>query len=303
MNNQLEIFERSRSRLQAIAYRMLGTITDAEDIVQETFLKWQQVSFSEIKYPQAYLTQILTRLCIDRLRSIRVRREQYIGIWLPEPIVTSQNDCSQTSIELADSLAMAFLLLLEKLSPIERAVFLLREVFEYDYDEISKIVAKNPTNCRQIFKRAKKHLENNFSRFNPSLQQQKQLTKKFIQACTNGDLQELISLLAKDITIYSDGGGKVRALLKPMKGLLKVARFLIALHHSNLIPTYDLELVKVNGQIGIIYSLQGTIHNIVSLEIIDEQIHNIYFVRNPDKFKYSNSQFKIQNAKITLLLG
>ena len=284
--DRLEIFNQSRPRLQAIAYRMLGSISDAEDMVQETFIKWQQVSFREIEYPQAYLTTIITRLCIDRLRSARVQREQYIGIWLPEPIVSDKSDEPTAIVELADSLSMAFLIMLERLSPVERAVFLLREVFEYSYAEISKIVQKDATNCRQIVRRAKKHLENRRSRFNSSLEQQEQLTNQFIQACNQGDLQGLIDLLAADIIVWSDGGGKVRALLKPIYGVKKVARFLIALRRSKLVPNYDMELVKVNGQIGIIYSFEGVIHNVVALEIIDRHINSIYFVRNPDKLRY-----------------
>ena len=287
--NRLEIFDRSRPRLQAIAYRMLGSITDAEDMVQETFIKWQQASGQEIQYPQAYLTKIITRLCIDRLRSARVQRENYVGTWLPEPIVSRSNE-PKAMVELADSLAMAFLVMLEKLSPIERAVFLLREVFEYDYDEISTIIAKNSANCRQIVRRAKQHLANSRSRFSPSLQQQEKLTQKFIQACNQGDLQGLIDLLAADITLLSDGGGKVRALLKPMRSANKVARFLIALRRSKLIPNYDMQLAKVNGQIGVIYSLRGIVQNVVALEIVDRQIYSIYFVRNPDKLKYAFSQ-------------
>lgn len=210
--NRLEIFDRSRLRLQAIAYRMLGSITDAEDMVQETFIKWQQASGQEIQYPQAYLTKIITRLCIDRLRSATVKRETYVGTWLPEPIVADRSDEPKAMIELADSLAMAFL------------------------------------------------------------------------------LQGLIDLLAADITLWSDGGGKVKALLKPMQGVEKVARFLIALRRSKLIPNYDTQLAKVNGQIGVIYSLRGIVQNVVALEIVDRQIYSIYFVRNPDKLKYAFSQ-------------
>lgn len=288
--DRLEIFAQSRLRLQAIAYRMLGSITDAEDMVQDTFIKWQQASFSEIQYPQAYLTKIITRLCIDRLRSARIKRESYVGTWLPEPIVSDKSTEPKAIVELADSLAMAFLVMLERLSPIERAVFLLREVFEYDYDEIGSIVNKNATNCRQIVRRAKQHLAIRRSRFSPSLQQQEKLTQKFIQACNQGDLPGLIDLLAADITVWSDGGGKVKSLLKPIQGVNKVARVLIALRRSQLIPNYNTELVKVNGQIGVVYSSKGIVHNVVALEIIDRQIHAIYFVRNPDKLKYAFSE-------------
>ena len=279
------IFAQYRPRLQAIAYRMLGTIEDTEDMVQETFIKWQQVSLQEIQSPQAYLTTIITRLCIDYLRSARVRREQYMGTWLPEPIVSHKFDEPKEMVELADSLAMAFLVMLERLSPIERAVFLLREVFEYDYDEISSIVDKNATNCRQIVRRAKQHLRINRSRFKASLDQQERLTQKFIAACDRGDLPGLIDLLAADIILCSDGGGKVKALLKPMQGATKVARFLIAIRRSKLIPQYDLELVRANGQIGIIYSLEGVVQNVATFEFTARHIQSIYFVRNPDKLR------------------
>lgn len=288
--NRLEIFARSRPRLQALAYRMLGSITDAEDMVQETFIKWQQASFQEIQHPQAYLTTIVSRLCIDRLRSARMQREQYIGTWLPEPIVSDKSDEPKAIVELADSLSMAFLVMLERLSPIERAVFLLREVFEYDYDEISIIVAKNATNCRQIVRRAKQHLGNRRSRFSPSLSNAEQLTQKFIQACSQGDIQELIDLLAADITLWSDGGGKVKALLKPMQGAMKVARFLIALGRSKLIPDYKLKLVWVNSQPGVAYFFKDTIDSVVTFEIVACRIYSIYFVRNPDKLKHVFSQ-------------
>ncbi|NJL78531.1 MAG: RNA polymerase sigma-70 factor [Richelia sp. RM2_1_2] len=289
--NQQKIFNQYRPRLQAIAYRMLGTIGDAEDMVQETFIKWLSVSVEEIQSPQAYLTTIVTRLCIDYLRSSKVRHEQYVGVWLPEPIVSHFSNEPSELVELADSLAMAFLVILERLSPVERAVFLLREVFEYDYDEISRHVGKNGANCRQIFRRAKQHIEVNRSRFDTSLSQQEQLTRKFIEACEQGDLPGLIDLLAADITLWSDGGGKVQSLLKPMQGGTKVARFLIALRRSKLIPNYDSELVRVNGQIGIIYSLKGSVQNVVTFEFIACRIRSIYFVRNPDKLRRISDSF------------
>ena len=290
--NQQQTFARYRPKLQAIAYRMLGTIEDAEDIVQEAFIKWQQVSALEIQSPQAYLTTIVTRLCIDYLRSAKVRREQYVGTWLPEPIISHKSNQPSELVELTDSLAMAFLVMLERLSPVERAVFLLREVFEYDYDEISLIVGKNSANCRQIFRRAKQHIGSRRSRFDTSLQQQEQLTRKFIAACELGDLPGLIDLLTADITLWSDGGGRVRALLKPMQSAMKVARFLIALRRSKLIPNYDSELVRANGQIGIIYSFEGNVQSVVTFEFDACRIHSIYFVRNPDKLRYiSDSLF------------
>lgn len=174
--NRLEDFDRYRSLLFAIAYRMLGSVMDAEDMVQETFLRWQQISDPNVRSIKAYLTTIVTRLCIDRLRSAQVRREQYVGSWLPEPIVTESSGDPSEIAELADSLAIAFLVLLERLSPLERAIFLLREAFGYDYNEIGQIVDKKTANCRQIARRARQHLTEKRSRFSTSPQQQEQLT-------------------------------------------------------------------------------------------------------------------------------
>ena len=289
--NRLEDFNQHRSLLFAIAYRMLGSVMDAEDMVQETFLRWQKNSEQAIDSTKAYLTTIITRLCIDHLRSARVRREQYVGPWLPEPIVTEQSADPIASVELSDSLAMAFLVLLERLSPIERAVFLLRQVFDYDYEEISRIVEKSPTNCRQIARRARQHLALEKSRFQANPQQQERLTQQFMQASSQGDLQGLLDLLADDVTLWSDGGGKVVAVLKPLHGAQKVARFLRAIHRrakkTGAIP--QVEQVQVNGQAGLLYSVAGGIETVVSLVAIDNQIQSLYFIRNPDKLRLSLS--------------
>ena len=285
--NRIEDFNQYRSLLFAIAYRMLGSVTDAEDMVQETFLRWQQVSEQNVKSAKAYLTTIVTRLCIDWLRSARVQREQYVGSWLPEPIVTEQSSDPNAIAELADSLTIAFLVLLERLSPLERAVFLLRETFEYDYNEISRIVGKNAANCRQIARRARQHLADQRPRFQASLQQQEQLTRKFMQASHQGDLQGLLDLLAEDITVWSDGGGQVVANLKPLHGAAKIARFLLAIHrrYRKLGFNYDAELVQVNGRPGIIYTLDGSITSVAAVDIADNRVQSIYFLRNPDKIK------------------
>ena len=290
--NRLEAFNQYRSLLFAIAYRMLGSIMDAEDMVQDTFLRWQQTSESTINSTKAYLTTIITRLCIDRLRSARVQREQYVGTWLPEPIVTAQSIDPSATAELADSLTMAFLVMLERLSPLERAVFVLREAFDYDYKEIGQIVEKNTAHCRQIARRARQRLADQHPRFQASRQQQEQLTQKFMLACQQGELQELLNLLAEDITLWSDGGGQVVATLRPLKGAAKVAGFLRALYRRNqkLGLTYDTELVQVNGQLGILYRLNGTIETIIAVEVIDARIHALYFMRNPSKMTQSFSK-------------
>ncbi|MEO0458159.1 MAG: RNA polymerase sigma-70 factor [Cyanobacteria bacterium P01_A01_bin.114] len=294
--DRIEDFNQYRSLLFAIAYRMLGSVMDAEDMVQETFLRWQQASKQNVKSTKAYLTTIVTRLCIDRLRSARAQREQYVGPWLPEPIVAEPSQSLNTDpnamAELADSLTMAFLVLLERLSPLERAVFLLREAFGYDYTEISRIVDKKAANCRQIARRARQHLADQRPRFRASLQQQEQLTHKFMRASQQGDFQGLLDLLAKDITLWSDGGGQVVACLKPLHGAAKVAGFLRAIHRrgKKIGLGYEIELAQVNGQPGLIYTLDGNVASVVAIEIVDNQIQSLYFMRNPNKLKQSFSK-------------
>lgn len=290
--HRLEEFDQYRSLLFAIAYRMLGSIMDAEDMVQETFIRWQQASDKKIKSTKAYLTTIVTRLCIDRLRSARVQREKYVGPWLPEPIVTEGSTDPAATVELADSLALAFLILLERLSPTERAVFLLREAFGYNYGEISRIVDKSAANCRQIRRRARQHLIEQRPRYPASPQQQEQLTHEFMMACQKGDFQGLLDLLAEDITLWSDGGGQVVACLKPLHGAAKIAGFLRAIHrrHHQLGLNMNVEQATVNGQPGLLYTCGDRIESVVAVKIAVGKIQSLYFMRNPDKLERSFSQ-------------
>lgn len=282
--SHLETFNQHRSLLFAIAYRMLGTVTDAEDMVQETFLRWQQTAQATVKSAKAYLSTIITRLCIDHLRSARVQREQYIGPWLPEPIMTQPTNDPAAQVELADSLSMAFLVVLERLSPIERAVFLLREIFDYDYDEIAQMVGKSPANCRQILRRSRQHIAAQRPRFPVSHQQQEQITAQFVKASTQGDLPGLLTLLAQDVTYWSDGGGQVAAALKPLQGAMKVARFLLAIR-SKWLSTAVAHITEINGQSGMITLVDGFIHSVTTFDIVDGYIQSVYTVRNPEKLK------------------
>jgi RNA polymerase sigma-70 factor, ECF subfamily len=282
--SHLEAFNQQRPLLFAIAYRMLGTVTDAEDMVQEAFLRWQQTAEATVKSAKSYLSTIITRLCIDHLRSARVQREQYVGPWLPEPIVTEQTNDPAAQVELADSISIAFLVVLECLSPIERAVFLLREIFEYDYNEIAQMVGKSPANCRQILKRSRQHIATQRPRFPVSPQQQEKITAKFLEASDQGNLQGLLVLLAEDVTFWSDGGGQVPALLKPLHGAMKVAQFLLAIR-SKWLSTSVVHVIEVNGQPAIIYRINEDIHSLMTFEIADGCIQSIYSVRNPEKLK------------------
>ncbi len=266
--NHLHQFESYRSFLFALAYQMLGTVSEAEDMVQETFLKWQQVT-EEVSKPKSYLGTIITRLCLDRWRSLKRQREKYTGVWLPEPLVDNYVNDPAYLVELADSLSLAFLVLLEDLTPTERAVFLLKEVFDYKYAEISQIVAKKESNCRQIAKRARQSLQTRHpAQVNISGQERELLVEKFLTAWNDRDLEALLSLLQEDVIHYSDGGGKVTAALNPIQGKFKVDRFLIALRNSKIIPDLYPSLTTINNQPGIIIYLDNRqLHSILSFDI------------------------------------
>lgn len=233
--------------LFAIAYRMLGSAMDAQDMVQETFLRWSHAT-GEIDSPKAYLSAIVTRLCIDHLRRAHVQRETYIGPWLPEPLLASQ---PTDNVALDESLSLAFLVLLERLTPVERAVFLLREVFEFEYEAIARIVEKSEANCRQVVRRARQHLAERRPRFDTSPQEREQMTRLFAQSCATGDLSALLALLADDIVLYSDGGGKARAALNPILGPDKVARYMLGVL-GKLPPDFAAAFATVNGQPAIV---------------------------------------------------
>jgi RNA polymerase sigma-70 factor, ECF subfamily len=279
--NHLALFNQYRSLLFALAYRMLGSVSEAEDIVQEAWIRWQNTE-TTVQSPKAFLAKIVTRLCIDYRRSARVRREQYVGTWLPEPLSTEAT--AQDSAELAESLSFAFLLLLECLSPTERAVFLLREVFDYSYADVAKSVGKSVPACRQIAHRARQHFLCK-SVMQPDLQQQERLVEQFLTAWNQGNLPGLLALLTEDITLWSDGGGKVTAAEKPLQGGLKVGRFLLAIRCSRLMPTLMPQITLVNGQPGLVNFVQGKPHSIFSFEFTGSGIQSIFAVVNPEKLK------------------
>jgi RNA polymerase sigma-70 factor, ECF subfamily len=281
-----QIFQEERPRLFAIAYRMLGSVMDAEDAVQDTFLRWQQLTDQDLAVtsPRAYLTTILTRRCIDLLRSARVRREQYVGPWLPEPIVTEPETDPAEMVALADSLSTAFLVLLERLSPTERAVFLLREAFEYDYAEIAQIIGTSEANCRQLLARARKKIAEGRPRFSAPPKQQQRLATAFGRASFSGDLDGLIRLLSDDVTLWADGGGKVTAARQPIHGPDRVARFVLGAL-AKAPPNLVTRPVMLNGQTGFVSLLDGQPFLALTLDVADDRIRGLYLVANPDKLR------------------
>ncbi|WP_069804099.1 RNA polymerase sigma-70 factor [Thermogemmatispora onikobensis] len=279
------IFEEYRFLLFSIAYRMLGEASAAEDMVQEAFLRWLQADEQAVQSPRAYLTTIIVRLCIDQLRSARAQREVYVGPWLPEPLATGEHPELVATAELAESLSFAYLLMLEKLSPRERAVLLLREVFDYQYPEIATILGTNPATCRQLLHRAHQRLGQHERRFSVPRAQQEQLTARFLQATAEGDVEGLLGLLTDEAIFVADGGGKVKAALKPIQGAKRVARGMLGALRKWFPPDLQPQLAEVNGQPAIIGLAQGKAVGLVMLELEPqgERIRRIYGVVNPEK--------------------
>jgi RNA polymerase sigma-70 factor (ECF subfamily) len=281
--NRTEEFTAQRPLLFSIAYRMLGSRADAEDLVQEAFLRWQNVNDEEVQSPRSYLATIVTRLCIDNLRSARTQREVYTGPWLPEPIVTVHNHQADSRVELAESLTMAFMVLLETLSPAERAAFLLHEVFEYDYSEIAGILGKKEASCRQMVRRARDRISKRHHRFDPSREETERITARFLETARNGDVQGLISLFAEDAVLLSDGGGKARAARNPVKGADPIARFVVGVVRKGLPENAIVTLTEINGQPAFVSSLEGGALSATILDIRGGLIRNLFIVVNPDK--------------------
>ncbi len=285
-----ELLDELRPVAFGIAYRMLGSVAEAEDIVQEALLRVHQVieSGEEIASPRAFVATITTRLAINELRSARMRRENYVGEWLPEPIVTNADDDPVRSAETADSLSLAMLVLLESLSPEQRAVLLLHDVFGYDYAQIAEIVGKSEVNVRQLATRARRHVEERRPRFQTTREQRDELARRFFAAAQQGDLAGLEALLAHDVSLTGDGGGKVPALARPLHGRVRVARTLVGwMGLATRAPGLSIRPVEVNGEPGALF-LDGEerVVGVWSLEIAGGRIATVRSIVNPDKLAH-----------------
>jgi len=282
----LGTFNEYKTLLFSIAYRMLGTVMDAEDMVQETFMRWQNSAHDKIQSPKAWLSTVVTRLCINHLKSARVQREMYVGPWLPEPLVAGMGVDPGENAKLSDSLSLAFLVLLESLTPTERAVFVLREVFNYEFADIAPIVEKTEANCRQILARARKSVEERRPRFDVAPEDAEQLIQQFQQAVMTGDLENLLNLLTKDVVLVSDGGGKAQAVLRPILGPDHVARLLIGATRKFGSQTQTSRHATVNGLPGLIAFENDRPIRVLALGIRDGRIHSLFIVTNPDKLRH-----------------
>jgi RNA polymerase sigma-70 factor (TIGR02957 family) len=281
-----ETREALRPLLFSIAYRMLGSAGEAEDVVQDAYLRLhqRQADGVVIRSDKAFLTTVTTRLAIDQLRSARLRRETYYGPWLPEPLLTSPDPDAAEMAEQAESLTYTFLGLLERLSPLERAVFLLREVFEYDYDEIAAIIERSEANCRQILSRAHKHIDADKPRFEISGPHQAELADSFLAAMQEGEVDRLVTFLADDAVFYGDGGGKGRGLPKPVFGAEKIARLLVGFFAGYRSIEARMQPVQINGQPGVLaFDNEGRLINVFAFDIVGDVLQTVRSMINPDK--------------------
>jgi RNA polymerase sigma-70 factor (ECF subfamily) len=290
----LQAFQQQRPRLFAIAYRLLGSASEAEDAVQDTFLRWHAADPETIQSPAAWLTKVLTNLCLSRLTSARARRETYPGPWLPEPVLTAQSALGPLDrVEQRESVSLAFLLLLERLTPPQRAVFVLREAFDYSHREIAEILDLTEANCQQLYRRARLRVAEDRPRIpqrsSASREHGHRIAEEFLAAARSGDLTALESLLAADVVAWADGGGKVTAARRPVHGAPRVARYLAG-WMSRGVPGVRIVVTDVNGQPGILGIRDGQLLVAVLLDLVDGRVAVVYAVANPDKLTFLASQ-------------
>ncbi|MET9889685.1 RNA polymerase sigma-70 factor [Streptomyces sp. NPDC006465] len=280
-----DVFEEHRPVLMGVAYRMLGRVADAEDIVQEAWLRWSADDRSDVREPRGYLVRVTTRLAIDRLRHAQSRHEAYVGPWLPEPYVTDFGDSVPDSAEravLADSVSLAVLVVLESLSPLERAVFVLREAFGYPYADIAAVLDRGEPAVRQLAGRARKHVEERRPRYEVDPAERRDLTERFLAAAGEGDLEGLMSLLAPDARLIGDSGGLAQAPLRVLDSADKVGRFVIGVTRKG-VPGLSLRFLEVNGGFAVLALSEGKPDSVIQLDVADGRIQCVYIVRNPEK--------------------
>jgi RNA polymerase sigma-70 factor (TIGR02957 family) len=283
-----EAFEEHRALLFAVAYRMLGAVADAEDIVQDAWLRWSAADHAKVADPRAYLIRIVTNTAIDRLRSVRVRRESYVGPWLPEPILTSPDVAED--VELAESVSLAMLVVLETLTPLERAVFVLREVFDMSHAEIASTLDRTEVSVRQTASRARRRVAERRPRYATDRAEQRRVTEEFLAATVGGDMDRLMAVLAPGVVLISDGGGKRKAAPRPIEGAAKVARWLAGIRRTPYydgvpVPEMELRLAEINGAPGAVFYGRGKVLTVLAPEVSDGRVAVIRLVANPDKLR------------------
>ncbi|MBV2357230.1 RNA polymerase sigma factor SigJ [Streptomyces sp. J2-1] len=282
-----DVFEENRPFLTGVAYRMLGRVADAEDVVQDAWLRWSRADRADIREPRAYLVRVTTRLAIDRLRQVHARAESYVGPWLPEPYVTefgaTAPDAADRAV-LADTVSLAVLVVLESLSPLERAVFVLHEAFGYPYAEIAPLLDREEPAVRQLGARARRHVEERRPRYDVDPDRRRDLTERFLAAASGGDLQQLVALLAPDVRLIADSGGNAKAPVRVLYTADKVGRFLVAVT-DHTAPGLSVEFLEVNGGHAVLLRRDGRPDTVLQLGIADGLVTTVYILRNPDKLR------------------
>ncbi|MFG2334458.1 RNA polymerase sigma-70 factor [Streptomyces sp. NPDC048604] len=282
-----DLFEEHRALLTGVAYRMLGRAADAEDVVQEAWLRWSAADVADVREPRAYLVRVTTRLAVDRLRQVQSRREAYVGPWLPEPVVTDFGPAVPDTAEravLAESVSLAVLVVLESLSPLERAVFVLREAFGFPYAEIAGVLDRTEPAVRQLAGRARRHVDEGRPRYDVDPGERRALTERFLEAAAGGDLAELLALLAPDVRLVGDSGGKSKSPLRVVESADKVGRFLFAVAQSE-VADYTYRIDEINGAPALVGTVDGRVDVVFQIESADGAIQCVYIMRNPDKLQ------------------
>ncbi|MDQ0942719.1 RNA polymerase sigma-70 factor [Streptomyces sp. V1I1] len=291
MSGNAEEFTAHRPKVFGLAYRLLGSAEEAEDAVQDAYLRWSSADRAAIEHPWAWLAKVVTNLCLNRLTSARVRRERYVGPWLPEPVFTQDGALGpMESAEQRDAVSTALLVLLERLTPTERAVYVLREAFGYRHRDIAGVLALSEANCRQLYRRAVQRVATPEARFTPAAERQHELVESFVMAAREGDLAGLERLLAKDVTWWSDGGGKVTAARRPIVGREKVMRFLVG-SAQRFAGGWDITVAEVNGAPALLTHAAEQLIAVASFELWDGVIAQVRVVVNPDKLTFAGRQF------------
>lgn len=289
-----DVINAERPLLFSIVYRMLGSASDAEDVLQDAWLRWQAADRSDVRSPRAFAATVVTRLCLDRLKSARASREEYIGPWLPEPVLTSELAGPDTVLQRSESVTLAFLVLLEKLSPEERAVFLLKDIFEYEHAEIAEMLGTTPENSRQLLHRAKSHLADGRPQLTGTVESRRAVAERFARAFSNGNGLELAALLAEDVGMWSDGGGKVSAARRPIMGREHVLKFLVGLHQTAQVAgdlrDVSLRIEDVNGEPALVVRINQRLDSIFVFSIEHETVSAIRVVRHPGKLARIDAQ-------------
>jgi RNA polymerase sigma-70 factor, ECF subfamily len=281
----VEIFARHRDRLFGIAYRMLGSRADAEDVLQDAWLRWHEQDASELRSTEAWLTTMVTRLAIDRLRAAKAQRAAYLGPWLPEPLAEMEVVTPESHAEFASDVSVAFMHLLERLGEEERAAFVLHDVFDCDYDDIAETLGKTPVACRQLVHRARERVTSERRRFRVDEATRIDMLKRFMAAAESGDFEAIKSMFTPDALMTSDGGGKAVAVIRPLLGAARIARLWWAISRRPEAPGIERRLVRVNGEVGVAFYFRGRLHSVATVDTDGERIHNYYSISNPDKLR------------------